>query len=250
MVVGVVAVLVALSIPAIMGAQRSAQNAAGQAHLRSVMQLHAAASSENGGHWVNAFPSGPGHEIQRLSAGHTMYVTDACLVQTELWAAVLVADLPEGAAQVAVLATPKIASEWPEWTATNPQVHAGASYLYSPGLYTHSDLWSPGIVDHAAAADDHRALVGTHQVRHPSAKVAMAERADHYGTGARLGFSAEADGTTAFNLGLADGSVRREPPSMATEPLGVVWPEPSQDLPRRLPFLTSIDGYRGLDLRN
>ncbi len=249
-VAGVVAALVAVSVPAFLGARRSAGIAAGQGHLRGVMQLHAAASAENGGHWVNAFPPGSENEIQRLSGGHTLVVTDRCLVQTELWALALVRDLPEGAAQVRSLATPKIADEWPEWTRTNPQAHAGASYLYSPGLYTDAALWTPGVADRAAVADDHRKRIGTHEVAHPAAKVAMAERADHYGTGARLGPAEETNGVTAFNLGMADGAVRREPPTSAAPALDVVWPEETPDLPGVLPFLTTAGGSRSLDVRH
>jgi type II secretory pathway pseudopilin PulG len=255
-VVAVVATLIGIAVPAISGARKRAEMSAGASHLRDVLMLFDARAQANKGTWPTVFV--PDDPIADLTFGHTGVYSDRVLTQTVLWAPSVespkFADLtPEMHAR---LVTPRLHRELPqvEWpndaALNNPQHGAGLSYLYSPALFTRWELWDPAKPENRSRPDDFRMRVPLSAVRNPSMKAALFERADHYGTRARIGFSSEYTASTAWHVGACDGSVRRMQAASLTTALPIAWVIDLEDeLPSPLPCGTTEMGYLGRDFR-
>jgi len=254
--VGVVGTLLGISLPSISGARRHAGCAEGAAHLRQVVAMFQTKGQSDRDAWPTAFDSKD--RIADLTFGHTSMVSDRVLTQTVLWAPALERmPMRELTPTVhAELVTPRLNRELPEtrwpndpWL-NNPQVGAGLSYLYSPALFTRSEMWDPGHPERREDPDAFRMRVPLAAVRSPSLKAALFERADHYGTRARMGCPDEYAAGTAWHIGFCDGSVRRIGPSGFEPPIAIEWVIDTEDrLPPTIPCATTAHGFLGRDVR-
>jgi len=253
---GVIAILIAVLVPTVAGARRRSEMAAGAAHLRGVLGLFQVRSQSLGDVWPTTFRSDD--PIADLSFGHTAIYSDRVLTQTVLWAPAVMSpklgDLDPAVHQA--LVTPKLHRELPEtaWPndarLNNPQYGAGLSYLYSPALFTRSEMWDPGHPERREDPDAFRMRVPLAAVRSPSLKAALFERADHYGTRARMGCPDEYAAGTAWHIGFCDGSVRRIGPSGFEPPIAIEWVIDTEDrLPPTIPCATTAHGFLGRDVR-
>lgn len=132
-----------------------------------------------------------------------------------------------------------------------PGYGAGSSYWYSPAFVTDWELWRDNDEARRQRPDDHRRLVGVHDVTYPCAKVVMFEPEDFHADGGRLDAPRESPGMLS-NAGFADGHAVRVRVDDAQPALRVTWPVMTG--PRfslipgaSLPFCSSRDGYRGRD---
>jgi len=254
--IGVIAILAGISVPAISRAKGRAEMSAGASHLRGVLMLFEAKAQANAGTWPTVFS--PDQSIADLSFGHTGLLSDRVLTQTILWAPAVessrMADLTPQLHEL--LVTPRLHRELPQvaWPndskLNNPQYGAGLSYLYSPALFTRWELWDPSQENNRAHPDDFRMRVPLSAVRSPSSKAALFERADHYDTRARIGFTSEYTPSTAWHIGACDGSVRRLGPVNLAPGLPIDWIiETDDELPSPLPCGTTESGFLGRDIR-
>lgn len=255
MVIGVIAVLLGVTLPALSGARRSARIVEGQSHIRQVLGLFAAASNSNAGYWPTRFQRDV--EFETLGMGNTVTVSPHVLIQTELWAIALLGDVPASLLidryldyeTAAIVTAPVIYATSAERFAANPQAGGAESYLYSPALFTDDALWAPHFPERRLDPDAFRRRVGVHDVRHPAEKAALADRADHYETAAPLEKARAAAPEARFNVGFADGSVRRLSAGQSTPPLDVAWPEDEVEIRGAVPFVCTPDGSSGRDVQ-
>jgi len=243
-VVGVVGVLAAITVPALARARQRAQSVVCLSTLASLMQGHVNLSVQNGGYWANVFedPAALWAYSELNTSGFLFYET---LEQTRSWPYVIQRGMYDRGDDPRMFSCPAIRQRYPEYVARSPQGGGRQSYFYSAAFLTEASLWDPDHPERRETPDRYRRRVRTHEVRFPSAKVAMFEIADHHGSGVPIGDRSIAN----VNAGFADGHVDRVVPWSANPPLAVRPPrDPFEDpWTNPMPFSSAAWGYLGRD---
>ncbi len=251
-VTGVVAILLAISLPALSASRQRAETMICASRVNSIMQLHAVYSADHDGQWANALPPGASAVEWRFQ-GLSIRAWGV-LVQTGVWNGPLQsgghydADEPQEP-----WSCPVAYREWSDESSQPSAAHDAPmrSYLYSAAMFTRADLWDPTRTVPREALDEYRHEVGVHEVRYPSKKVAISERREWHDSGIELdgpASSAEKKEAAIVNAGFADGHVSSVKIGDAQPAIPQQWPSYFSDSSRwAIPFSAAAWGYRGRD---
>lgn len=246
MSVVIIAVLLAITLPAVNAARRSARFTKCSASLRSVVDASVVfAQDHNRGRWANAFEPGTG--LRSWTSGDTTWVTTNTIDQTDQWTGpmVLAGYLDRYLMELAGQGCPEIIRRLSD-PAVNPQGQLHLSYHYSAALFTAADLWDPDRPDRRERPDDHRRSIGLHEVVFPSALAAYFETGDHHGSGRYFNqFHREGDGRSL--VAFCDGHVSNEDPYL-NPTLTLPWEAratPAVPFSGAMPFNAAPWGFRG-----
>ncbi len=257
-VVAVIAVLLGLSLPALRAARVTADTTGCLVNLSSIAKLQAAYSAGNNGIWPNAL--GPGTGVVYWRFGNIGFAAFGVLVQTDWWPGPLwAAGYYDTNEPTQGLSCPVVFRAWRD-AGTGDSDGEDApirSYRYSAAMFTEAKFWDPmAAMSEMARVDEiganrFRKNVRIEEVKFPSHKVVMSERADFHGRGARFGDPGLVDSEKSdskANASFADGHVERVEPYRAQTPLVVRWGEDWLPSGRgAIPFSASAWGYRGRD---
>lgn len=257
-VISIVAILLALALPALRAVRSQADVTTCMSRLRNVAQLTASYAGDYRGMWPTAFDRDT--DYVTWTYGSTMYTLTSARPQYFHWWALLdrggQIDLEAMAESISCPAV------WRLWSASssrglevNPQIGPQDSYYYSPSLFTDPALWHPDHPERRQSPSDlerYRAGVSHAAVTHPGSKVTFFEFADHHGEGQILG-TPEAAGRARINAAFADGHVERVNPDDAVPALEFQWSmgnnPPLSSIPDDFPFFGTPHGHRGRDFR-
>ena len=271
--VAVLAILLAISVPAVRGAKQQAERAACFASLRSAMQLHTTASAGNGGYWATLLRPGeqPHHKLRSGFTVATGCYAESITQNAHYWQYAL-GNAVTGGMESAFndgVACPVMVQYFDaglmgpgsltgDWRTSYPGQAAVFSYRYSLALSTKAELWDPDEPVNRTDPDAFRKRVGFHEVKHPSAKVAMYEPGDWHGPD---GANAAPSGTTGAregccaNVAFCDGHVERVAIRDALKPVKAPWWDSQAGSDGRYEaiggrgeyFSSASWGYRGRD---
>ncbi len=244
--IAIIAVLLAITLPAIRGAQRSARFSQCTVSMRSVLDTSTVfAQDHNRARWANAFEPGTG--IRTWTYGDTTWVSANTIDQTDQWTGHLVLEgfLDRFMKGLAGQGCPEIIRRLSQ-PDINPQGQLHLSYHYSAALFTAPELWESNHPDRRDRPDDYRRSIGLHEVLFPSKLVAYFETGDHHGSGRYFHeFSAPGEGRSL--VAFCDGHVSNEDPYQ-TATLALPWEMRSTPtIPFRgaMPFNATPGGCRG-----
>ncbi|MCA9294570.1 MAG: type II secretion system protein [Phycisphaerales bacterium] len=271
-VVAVLAILVAITVPALRGARSQADVSKCMSGLKQALLLHASASASNGGTWANLL--GPGDEPKFFDP-HGFTVASALYADTVVdnvtgWHYALgnavtgghELEFNEGVSCPIVLSyflsQPESGTVAGSWLTSYPGEASVFSFRYSLALVTRAELWDPALTpEERSNPDDFRKRVGVHEVKTPSGKVALYEPADWHGKDGIFApphEAASAPPSSKANVGFCDGHVARVRVRDAVAPLaapwwGTVWGPGAHAVPspRGVYFSSAPWGYRGRD---
>lgn len=234
--IGILAVLLGLLVPALSGALRTANSLKCIITLGEIMKGHEYISQANGGYWANRHTMDS--QIVIFEMGGNAYAMGH-FRQSHWWAGSFIGVLWDDGDSGEVFACPSLYRHNREKYDNVPLVGGTESYYYSVAMITQSSLWDP---DYSSARDDpdrYRRRVQVSEVRFPSSKVVMSERAEHHGSGRPL----EPGAALRANAGFADLHVERVNIADAQVPLAV----PSEPEITHLPFSSAAWGFMGRD---
>ncbi len=255
----VVAILVAIAIPALRGARDSAEATVCDTTMRSIGQGVMLLAADNGGYWMNLFEGDLHAPTASWNDGGPKQYEVAYDGQAQFWPGGLVGSYFSPGDPAEAWTCPQVMrhgyrlSHGAEQLRIHPGDGALVSYVYSQSLVTSAELWSGG--DAAIAArwpdrDRYRRRVPIDAVAFPSQKGALLERAAFHD--ARRGDNAiyGADHEKCRRLGalFCDGSVRRlERRDMR---LGVPMSQAFDSDPEAdpVPVVTTREGSLGVDV--
>lgn len=249
--VAVIGVLIGIALPTLRFARRSAEIADCQVRTRSILQAMQARAGDEQGRWPNIAPPGELHQLTfnaPAGIGYSWVTGVAYFDQTLYWGALLHEYIPDTGGSSDPYGCPAVVRGWHSvGYSRSPTGVGAASFMYSAALVSDPSLWrdSPeGEAARASEAERRRAWVLTSAVAHPSKKVALAEIADHHGSGRAL----DDPGAEAVNAAFADGHAERvdlrraQPAFRLSFSTRTIWrPE------RPVPFSAAKDGYLGHD---
>lgn len=266
--ISVVAVLVGLLFPALRGAIMLARSAICRSNLRQLGLMHAIWSESHHGAWLNLYADNMEAEHQSYAADGVSFYFPDYGQQCDIWLLGLLdhTQTPDGyvldstndyeAYSCPVVYRDEIGlPEGGLGRPERPHFFPLSSYYYTPTLVTTPDLWDPrrAPIDADEIRNDQRQLVRTSDVRFPSAKVSMAERADYH-----TSFITAADEpeTKTLNALFADGHAGRVRLEGIASPVstigfgfdGLFGMVGTAAMPRRVPFRSTPDGYLGRDV--
>ena len=248
----VIGILLAIALPTLVGARRAAGEVECLGRLGGLLKAFHAKAEATGSRWPNIAPVGDASHVYTYSdgPGHSSVTGGAYFDQTLLWTALIggtVSDDGGSGPSVEPYSCPAVVSDLREAGTTSPRHAGAASFMYSAALVSDPSLWrdsAEGEAARASEAERRRAWVLTSAVAHPSRKVALAEIADHHGSGRAL----DDPGADAVNAAFADGHAERvdlrhaQPAFQLTFSTRTIWrPE------RPVPFSAAKDGYLGHD---
>ena len=263
----VVAVLIAVLLPALRGAIGISRSTVCLANLATVGKAHAMWSDVHDDAWLNLFISNITADLQSYAADNNSFYFPQYGMQADIWLLGLMDPRPTAEGYVL---DPGVSYEayscpvvfvdevsLPEGRAGDDRPHLRPlhSYYYTPTLFTSASFWreanGPLAAEDIKASD--RRLVRTSDVRFTSSKVAMAERADFH---AAYITNAAEPGTESLNSLFTDGHATRVLLEDTTRPIptsGFGF-ETFQAMvgtpghPIRVPFRSTPDGYLGRDV--
>ncbi len=258
-VVTVVAVLLAITLPALRNARVTVDSTVCLVSLSSIAKMQASYAAANNGRWPNDFERDT--QPQYYLFNNVPWVVISTIAQSRVWPGPLRAkgyyDEDEPTQGVSC---PVVHRAWRDYQLdhrSNQDQSPTRSYHYSAAMFTESKLWDPAdpLAERARleefGPDRFRKSVGVEEVKFPSYKVVMSERVDNHGRGARFGDPSLGDDEKAVakaNVSFADGHVERVEPYRAQEPLVVNWTDAADGLSNfAIPFNAAAWGYRGRD---
>jgi len=246
--VAVIAVLLALALPALSRVRSRAQSARCLATLHDISILHLTFADEmNRGRFANALE--PGQVTAKWTLGSTQTITNKTLDQTRQWLGPLAVDgwvgrwLEEGNWYC-----PAILRRYDSgWETINPQILPHDSYWYSAALFTAKELWDPEHPERREDPDAWRRSVGVHEVTFPERKVLQFESGDFHGSGLRLGRFPAGRGRT--NVVCCDGHTTTVDPYAGNPAFEVPWPYQAGEsfFEGAMPFSSAAFGFAGTD---
>lgn len=238
-VIAVIAVLVSIALPALRSARSSSKEIACQSSLRSSVQALSGADPAGGDCWPTLFQ--PGQVHRTFTVGTTVYGLSP-FGQCVLWIGTIVGGDRWEYADTAQFSCPEVA----RGAADGEGVSASRlSYWYSSAMFTDPALWEPGKAARRENPNQWVRPVARAQVRHPSAKVVLAESSARHGNLAPL-WSGECDRVQA---GFADGHVLMRSPDRATAALSIRADYSIYGLPDGItvPYSSAPGGANGRD---
>ncbi len=257
--VAVVSVLLGLTLPALRGARVTADSTACLVSLSSIAKMQAAYAAGTGGRWPNDFEKDT-TPSPTYFFNNTGWTSVSPIGQSVAWPGPLSRkgyyDRDEPTQGVSC---PVVYRSWRDTRieSDNQDLSPSRSYLYSPAMFTESNLWDPSspFAERARVGSLGSELpfsknVRTEEVKYLSRKVVMSERVDNHGRGAILGDPGLTDSERSAaraNVSFADGHVDRVEPYRAQEPLVVNWKNDVGDGLFAIPFSAAAWGYRGRD---
>jgi len=229
-VIGVVAILLGILLPALAGTRRAARSVECRVRLAGLMRAHQMWSSDHSERWANHYIDPTTEHVVVPLGGNSYGVGYFC---QPFWWAGLLSPYLDGETTPEALACPTVFREDPERFRMAPMRGAERSYWYNPAFITEPALWDPDDPDARGDPENHRARVLVSSVRTPSGKVVMFETVE--------------SGAAQVNLAFADGHADRRSLADARPSLAVDWPTPcGESIPERLPFSTA-HGVDGVD---
>ncbi|MFI4915848.1 MAG: type II secretion system protein [Phycisphaerales bacterium JB060] len=257
--ISVIAILIAITIPALRGARDSAESTVCDTTMRSLGQGMMLLANDNGGFWMNLFEDDLHAPTVTWTDGSEKQSTIGYDLQAQFWPGGLIPSYYAPGDPAEVWTCPQVMrhgyrlSYEAEQLRIHPADGAIVSYAYSQSLVTSADLWAGD--DTAIAArwpdrDRYRRRVAIDAVAFPSQKGALIERAAFHD--ARRGdntiYGADHDKCRRLGIVFCDGSVRRlERRDMN---LGVPMSQIFDSDPKvdPVPVVTTRDGYLGVDV--
>ncbi|MFU8829912.1 MAG: prepilin-type N-terminal cleavage/methylation domain-containing protein [Phycisphaerales bacterium] len=251
-VVSIISVLVAISLPALSGARNEAYRLRTTAQLRDLMQSHFVWANAEDGTWAHFLK--PGVQAVRVGDGQTEWYESRALAQSMLWVLAIAPHGFDHREQPPDHVThPLLWRDHTERLSINPHGGGAYSYVYSAAMYTSPDLWDPDHPERRQQPDEWRRANRLSDVRHPSLKAVMFERANFHGDGLPIG-GTDPVGTWICQTAFGDGHVKKVDAHSATAPLSVHFRPPAHSaeyfdrLPETLPLSNTPHGIRGQDL--
>ena len=225
-VVGIVGLLVAVLVPAILKGRRAAEDTAGTANLRSLSQVMSMYTESNGGAFLNPFGTGASFAVAHSVTGQDLdwdFTADAPELTTEGFAFYWYSYLAE--LDGAMRLRDEQFAPLDGWMKVlkkkfhkKEEARSGAalwpsSYLYSPTFWSSPSRYPGGPRRDATAENIHTQYL--QGVAFPSQKVMMFERADFSQADRPGGADGKQGRSPAFNsprskvaVALVDGAVR------------------------------------------
>jgi len=260
--ISVLAILIALVVPSISGAARSAASTQCLANLRSIYLLMETLPPESASYWptlLDANNRSAEVVARQGQIGIGLGFSDP-IWQTRVWIGPLFGpsdfaygeyenlDERTGAEYAETLGCPDLDrlpqpdGGWP-WF-----FRAENSFRYSAALFTSPKRWQPGL---AAEDPGNPVRVPRAAVAFPSRKVAMSETRDFHGTLGLVQASEESplDRELRANAVFADGHAELTVPSQATPAIKRDWSDiyPLPSIPTSLVYSSPPNGYLGYD---
>ncbi|MBM4107239.1 MAG: prepilin-type N-terminal cleavage/methylation domain-containing protein [Phycisphaerae bacterium] len=252
--ISVIAVLIALTLPALGDARRSAQSTSCLSTLSGLLKGASLFAGDYKGNCPNVFLRKEmvfGENLANFSTATTTTGL-AYLGQFSAWQGALIGYIWEEGDPMAAWACPTVARAMGDLTqAHNPAAAGMFSYLYSTALITDARLWDPAAPERRLRSEDRefRRFVGMSDVLHPTRKAMFAEVADHHGREPRLLTDAAC---ARANAAFVDGHAERlllagVEPSLEYS-FNLAWHSPMRPTTTAVPFNAPAWGCRGVDV--
>lgn len=246
-VIALVSVLVALSLPSLRSSRASSVTLKCLVAERGIVQLLQLGSGAHQDQWANALPPDQAVFDYQPDPSVTSRLQS---VRSQLWmwnGALASQGLFSQTSDHRSLSCPeawgRTVGEQGEPAYRGPET----SFFYSLACVTRWDLWQPDTAVESRDADRARASVRVSDVVFPSQKVILSEQATfHDGVVALDGRGGIV--RRRVNVAFGDGHATSPMASDARPALAIVWNEdPDPLIPRAVPFSAAKDGFRGLD---
>lgn len=251
-VVSVISVLTAISLPALSSARNEASRLRTTAQLRDLMQSHFVWANAENGTWAHFLK--PGVEAVRVGDGQTEWYESRALAQSMLWVLAIAPhgfDYREQPADHVI--HPILLRDYEPRLTINPHGGGAYSYVYSAAMYTAPELWDPDHPERRQQPDEWRRGNRLSDVRQPSMKAVMFERADFHGDRLPIG-THDPEGSWECHTAFGDGHVKRVNAHDATPPLSIYFRPAAHSgeyfdrLPEKMPLSNTPHGIRGRDI--
>lgn len=253
--VSVIAVLVALALPALGEARRAARSTACLSTLSGLLKGSEVFAGDYQGRCPNVFLRREmvfGENLANFSTGTTTTGL-TYLDQFSNWQGALIGYIWDEGDSIANWACPEIVrtEEAPVMIAHNAASAAALSYLYSTALITDARLWDPDAPERRQRPEDleFRRFVAYADVLQPARKAMFVEVADFHGRNVAILTDPEC---RRANAGFVDGHAERvalagvAPSLEYNHPLA--WRSPMRPTTTAVPFNAPAWGYRGVDV--
>ncbi len=252
--IGIIAILIALTLPALGDARRSAQSTACLSTLSGMLKGANLFAGDYQGLCPNIFLRREmvfGENLANFSTGTTTTGVSH-LSQFSGWQGALIGYIWDEGDPMGNWACPTIVRALGGLTQIHNPAGAGwYSYLYSTALFTDARLWDPDAPERRTRPEDRefRRFVGYADVLYPTRKAMFAEVADFHGR--RMRILTDPDCRRA-NAGFVDGHAERVLLARTTPTLeynfDLLYHSPMRTTTTSVPFNTPPWGYRGVDI--
>lgn len=248
--IGVVAVLMALSLPAFRGTRENGRSLQCQAILAGLGAGASVWARDHRGVWPNLFESQMDEAFLSFDAGRVTYET-SYWAQVRVWMGPLIGIAWEEGDPASVWTCPAVMRDHfglgggAEQLLHQPADGALASFYYSAALLSRWMLWEGTPPHEVPDIEEFRRRVFIHDVRHPSQKVVLAEVMSFHGKGVYFAWE---DAGAPLNALAADGHVEAVGKQRIASPVPTRAMFDSSGELRSVPFVGTPRGSEGIDL--